>query len=109
MFSLFTASIVAAMAGGLVGALRSLVSAKRPPMAQGFLNLIVGMGLAAMVTEHFMPGVGVFAAFGVGVIIGSVGAHAIDVLQALVPQAVQRLMIGWVERLGGKRDGGESQ
>lgn len=106
MIALIGANILMAMIGGLFGTLRSFVAEADGKFSKGILNVITGIGLAAMTVEQFAPAAGIWGSFGIGILVGSLSGHTIDALvnlvPSVVPSVVQTFVSGFLGRFGGK-------
>ena len=107
MTEALTPQIICARVGGLVGSARNFTrEGEKPRLLEGLTNIFVGEICASAAAVYFASDAHIAMAAVVGLGAGAVGGYALDALQTTLPEGVRSVVLGWSERIGGKRISG---
>lgn len=106
MQNLITVELICAAAGGLIGAVLTLVSnEKKETFIEGMLVVLVGIVFGAGAGTKW-AGDPIWSCV-LGVIAGSVAGTLLEGLRKHAPEVVKAVLFGWVEKIGGKKSDNE--
>ena len=107
MTEVFTPQMICALIGGAIGSVRNFTrEGAKPKFSECVTNFLVGEICASAAAAYFASDAHIALAAVVGLGAGAVGGYALDALQTTLPEGVRSLVLGWSERLGGKRSSG---
>ena len=108
MTEALTPQIIAALVGGAVGSVRNFTrEGDKPKFLEGVTNIFIGEICAAAAGSYFADDAHIAIAAVVGLSAGAVGGYALDALQSTLPEGVRSIVLGWAERMGGKKNSGK--
>lgn len=105
MNDVLTPQVICALIGGAIGSARNFTrQGAKPSVIEGIMNVLVGEIFAAGAAVYFASDAHIALAAVVGLGAGAVGGYALDALQVSLPAGVKSVVMGWAERIGGKKE-----